>query len=61
MKFYPHEKKKGGGGAEQVSAMLKWGHKKFPPFKREGAQKDYTLSCGGWGRKQFWTRDFPIV
>ena len=29
VKFYPHARKRGGGGADKVLAMLKGGHNKF--------------------------------
>ena len=49
MKFYPYEKKGGGG------AILKWGGcQKVPLLKTRG-------SLRGGGRKKFQTRDFPTL
>ena len=51
----------------QVLAILKRGHKQFPPFKRWGGGGERifpVLRVGGWGVggcKTFLTRDFPIL
>ena len=40
------------------------GHKEFLPFERSGERVRKVLPClegGGWGRKMFRTRDFPIL
>ena len=48
MKFYPYEKG-GGGGAEQVLAMLKGGHTKFcGSFYMVARNLNHTV---GWQRK----------
>ena len=41
-----------GGGARK---------KKFPLIKRGGGHNAFYPVLGGGGRKQFWTRDFPIL
>ena len=47
------------GGAENVSAMLKGGCKRFPVFKRGGPKKFYPVLMGG-GAKSFGPTVFPV-
>ena len=57
VKFYPYEK---GDGKSFNHTHWGEGRQKFPPFKRRGGTRSFTLSLRGGGGK-FQTCDFPIL
>ena len=46
---------------EVLAVLMGGGCNKFPPFRRGGGAKSFTLSLrGGGGGQKFWTSEIPI-